>query len=428
MLSNQERELISKWHSERKLSIRCIARRLDVSRNTVRRWLHGVEKKNNPRSDCGQFLKRQSGEIEKLYAECEFRCPPLRRRIKEQYGEEIPLRMLQRFCTALRKEAKRKVWLEDTVMRFETLPGQHLQVDFGEKVVLVNGQPTRLKFFVCKMGYSRRLFAKAYLGESQDAWLDGMESAFKYFGGVPYCIVCDNASSLVRDHFAKDDSLKFTERFYHFLTYWGIKGIATAVRHPQSKGKVESGVKYIKVNSLVGIDKPDLAAWNLWLETWCRTESDERHLNTVFGGPYTPKERWKLEAMKLRPLNKARIANVFFETRKVGKDGLIRIDNLFYRVDNSLIGQELEIQHDETSITVLKGSKIVAILDKAKDVFNPTEQGASTQEPKEVAFEKQIKTLEKNVLWKKMQESANELNRSGFEYDQAINWHREARA
>ena len=84
MLSNQERELISKWHSERKLSIRCIARRLDVSRNTVRRWLHGVEKKNNPRSDCGQFLKRQSGEIEKLYAECEFRCPPLRRRIKEQ--------------------------------------------------------------------------------------------------------------------------------------------------------------------------------------------------------------------------------------------------------------------------------------------------------------------------------------------------------
>ena len=42
------------------------------------------------------------------------------------------------------------------------------------------------------------------------------------------------------------------------------------------------------------------------------------------------------------------------------KDGLIRIDNLFYRVDNSLIGQEVEIQHDETSITVLKGNKTVA--------------------------------------------------------------------
>ena len=55
-----------------------------------------------------------------------------------------------------------------------------------------------------------------------------MESAFRYFGGIPYCIVCDNASSLVRDHYANDDALKFTERFYHFLQYWGIKGIATA--------------------------------------------------------------------------------------------------------------------------------------------------------------------------------------------------------
>ena len=83
MLSNQERELISKWHSERKLSIWCIERRLDVSRNTVRRWLHGVQKKNNPRNVCGLFLKRQSGEIEKLYAEREFRCPPLRQRINQ---------------------------------------------------------------------------------------------------------------------------------------------------------------------------------------------------------------------------------------------------------------------------------------------------------------------------------------------------------
>lgn len=55
----------------------------------------------------------------------------------------------------------------------------------------------------------------------------------------------------------------------------------------------------------------------------------------------------------------------------------------------TLSGQEVEIQHDEASITVWKGKKTVAILDKAKDVFNPTVQGASTQEPKKGAFEKQ---------------------------------------
>lgn len=133
-----------------------------------------------------------------------------------------------------------------------------MQVDFGEKDVLVNGAWLHLHFFVCKLGYSRRVFAKAYYAETQDAWLDGMESAFRYFGGIPYCIVCDNASSLVRDHYANDDALKFTERFYHFLQYWGIKGIATDVRHPRSKGKVEAGVKYLKGNAVVGIDKRDL--------------------------------------------------------------------------------------------------------------------------------------------------------------------------
>lgn len=94
----------------------------------------------------------------------------------------------------------------------------------------------------------------------------------------------------------------------------------------------------------------------------------------------------------------------------------------------TLSGQEVEIQHDETSITVWKGKKTVAILDKAKDVFNPTAQGASTQEPKKGAFEKQIKTPANNVLWKKTEESYDELNRQGSEYDKVINWEPEARA
>ena len=75
-----------------------------------------------------------------------------------------------------------------------------------------------------------------------------------------------------------------------------------------------------------------------------------------------------------------------------------------------------------------RAKKTVAILDKAKDVFNPTVQGASTQEPKKGAFEKQIKTPANNVLWKKTEESSDELNRQGSEYDKVINWEPEARA
>lgn len=423
MLSKQEHAVINHWHEEKKLSIRSIAQRMGVSRNTVRRSLRNQkETDTTPRSQLGKFLQEHKAEIREQYVNCELHCPPLRRVIKERYQVDIPLRMLQRYCEPIRKELKRQSYLEDTLLRFETAPGQHLQIDFGEKDVLVNGRPEHLHFFVCKLGYSRRIFVKAYQRETQEAWLDGMESAFRYFGGLPYCIVCDNAASLVRKHNAENDALRFTERFYHFLTYYNVKGIATAVRHPQSKGKVESGVKYVKNNALIGVDKSDLASWNIWLESWCRMESDQRKLNTVFDGADIPQERWLLEKQALRINNKPSIAGVFFESRKVGRDGLIRVDNSYYRLDDALIGLEVQIQYDEKSISVSRAGKQVANLDKTKDVFNPLPKNTSSEESWQIENKKQLEQLSNDPYWISLQESSSELARSGTAYDDAINW------
>lgn len=406
----------------KKRSIRCIAEWYGVSRNTVRRCLREEERKPHPLSESGAFLKEHEKEIGELYAKCEMRCPPLRRLIKKTYDREISLRMLERFCRPMLEEARRQRYLEEPVDRYETAPGMHLQIDFGEKDVLINGEMVHLHFFVCKLGYSRRVFTKAYYQETQDAWLDGLESAFSYFGGIPSFIVCDNASSLVRKHDESDASRRFTERFYHFLVYWKIIGIPTAVCHPQSKGKVESGVKYIKANAVVGLDFPDLEAWNHWLETWCRDESDGRHLNTLYEGPFTPRARWIIEQKALRPFDKPRIANMFFANRKVSKEGLIRVDNKYFRVNNELIGLKVQIQHDESKVIVFRGSKKIIELDKAKDGFNPAPQTESTQDAQESAVEKQLDRLKNDPRWNELQSCQGELNRDGKAYDASINW------
>ncbi len=422
MVTKVDKELITHWHIEDRLSIRCISRQLGVSRNTVRRALRDEYTTRAKRSAAGAFLRNHDQEVRDLYISCECRCPPLRRSLQDQFDIDVPLRMLQRHCRGMRKEYKRKVLLEDVVARFETSPGQHLQIDFGEKDVLVDGKKVRLHFFTCKMGYSRRIYAKAYYQETQAAWLDGLESAFVYFGGLPRCIVCDNASSLVRDHYAPSDELRFTERFFSFLVYYGIKGIATAVRHPRSKGKVESGVKYLKGNPLVNVDKPSLEAWNHWLETWCRTESDGRKLNTLFEGPFTPAERWKIEARAMRACCKPRIANVFNESRKVTRDSLIRVENRYYQVDRQYIGREVLIQHDQRTITVIYGAAKIATFDKAADAFNPGCQLASTLSAQEQAEQKQLIEIGQDPLWGAMQASDNKLIRPGEAYNEAINW------
>ena len=76
------------------------------------------------------------------------------------------MRQLQRFCRGLRKEL-------NTVQphsRYETQPGVQMQIDFAEKDAIVNGETLRVHFFIAVLGYSRRIFAKAYSAENQAAW------------------------------------------------------------------------------------------------------------------------------------------------------------------------------------------------------------------------------------------------------------------
>lgn len=169
MITKLEAATVREEYFTKKRSIRCIARWHGLSRNTVRRYLREEDRKPYPLSEAGAFLKEHKQEIGELYAKCELRCPPLQRLIRNQYDQEISLRMLERFCQPMLEEARRQVYLEEPVGRFETGPGQHLQIDFGEKDVLVNGEKVHLHFFVCKLGYSRRIFAKAYYLETQEA-------------------------------------------------------------------------------------------------------------------------------------------------------------------------------------------------------------------------------------------------------------------
>jgi transposase len=64
-------------------------------------------------------------------------------------------------------------------VRFETRPGEQLQIDFGERRVEIGGVTTKVFFFVATLGYSRRLYVCAFGREKQESWFTGMESAFR---------------------------------------------------------------------------------------------------------------------------------------------------------------------------------------------------------------------------------------------------------
>ena len=82
-------------------------------------------------------------------------------------------------------------------IRFETPPGRQLQIDFGERRVAIGDETVKVYLFVATLGYSRRLYVRAFRNERQESWFAGVEGAFRHFGGITEEVLLDNDRGLV---------------------------------------------------------------------------------------------------------------------------------------------------------------------------------------------------------------------------------------
>jgi transposase len=170
------------WGSKR------IAAELGCARNTVRRWLNEGDwhtcasasrsKKLDGLSDwVAERFRRHAGNANVVRQA----CAQVTRKASEK-RLVVSLRTVERATAPLRREL---VAAARATVRFETHPGEQLQIDFGERRVEIGGVAVKVFFFVATLGYSRRLHVRAYGHERQDSWFEGLESAFRTFGGVP---------------------------------------------------------------------------------------------------------------------------------------------------------------------------------------------------------------------------------------------------
>ena len=112
----------------------------------------------------------------------------VRQDLAREHGIVVSLRTVERAVTPLRQAFRAEA---QATVRFETPPGKQLQIDFGETRVMIDGVGVRVYFFVATLGHSRRCFVRAFRHERQSAWFDGMEAAFRHFGGVPQEVLSD---------------------------------------------------------------------------------------------------------------------------------------------------------------------------------------------------------------------------------------------
>ena len=233
-----------------KLSKSAIAARLRVHRNTVRRALASTQ---GPPPDARKLaLACTDGKVDaydgylrqRLREYPELSGAKLLKEIRRM-GYDGGYSILKEHLRTLRPE-KPKAFL-----RIETQPGEFAQVDWANIGTIAIGNASRkLSCFVMVLSHSRMMYAELTLSQCLEDFMAAHVNAFRFFGGVTKKINYDNLKTVVLSRLGRE--IHFQTKFMDFAGSYLFDPIPCTVRAAWEKGKVESGIKYVRSSFLAG--------------------------------------------------------------------------------------------------------------------------------------------------------------------------------
>ena len=353
MVGEDRWQEIRRLHQDEHVPIAEISRQLDLDRKTVRRCLKQAAWQPYERSartdtllvEHAEFLRERAPQVS-------YSAQVLWQELRAR-GFPGSYQTVKRFVRPLRTA---ETLAERASVRFETPPGQQSQVDWGAARVHFRHQPVLLHFFVLTLGYSRRHYMEPALNERVPQFLDAHERAFDHFGGHTREHLYDRPRTIC----SPDGSggVVWNATFQSFARYWGFEPRLCRPYRARTKGKVESGVKYLKRNFLAGRSFIDLQDTSEQWAQWNATVADVRVHGTTHQPPI---ERFADEATHLMP----RAARPGFKlearfVRIVAEDFLVSLDTNRYSVPFSLIGHTVEVERRDGQVRIHHRGKLVA--------------------------------------------------------------------
>ncbi|PAV12819.1 integrase, partial [Methanosarcina spelaei] len=226
------------------------------------------------------------------------------------------------------------------ILRYETKPGVQAQVDWGELgTVEVDGKVKKLFCFNMILGYSRMRYVEFTLNIDTPTLIQCHLNAFEYFGGFTQEILYDNMKQVVIKRALKSSDSEWNSQFEDFFKCFGFIPRLCRPYRPQTKGKIENTVGYVKRDFFLGRQFTSLEDLNAQVNRWL-----ERVNSTVHGTTYQiPLERFKEE--NLSPWDQVPPYKVVHkETRKVSRDCYISFLGNKYSVPYRFAGRTAELQ------------------------------------------------------------------------------------
>lgn len=235
------------------------------------------------------------------------------------------------------------------VRRIETPAGDEAQVDFGSAAPVqdTEGKRRRPWIFRVVLSFSRKGYSEVVWRQSSDAFIACLENSFHHFGGVPKRLVIDNLKAAVAQADWYDPEIH--PKLQSFAAHYGTAFMPTKPYTPRHKGKIESGVKYVKGNALKARMFDSVAAQNQFLSDWESRVADTRIHGTT---KRQVAELFRAERPALLPLPADRFACFQESHRAVHRDGYVEVDKAFYSVPPEYVGRRLWVRWDSRLVRV----------------------------------------------------------------------------
>jgi len=310
-----------------------IGKELGISKNTAKKYMnqpkkeHGLKGRKKPSK-----LDPYKPEIDAMMERGIFNCVVILERL-QAYGYTGGITIIKDYVKPHRPPRSAPAG-----QRYETEPGKQAQMDWGiSHYIDEKGNVHKTPTFVMLLGNSRRKYVEFTKRCDRYTLLRCMVNAFEYFGGVPDTVLTDRMKTVL-DGIEAGKPI-WNKMFEDFAAEMGFVPKVCRVRRPQTKGKVERLIEYVKNNFLPGRQFKDLNDLNSQVLEWCKKVDSKVHGTTG---------EIPLEVSSKEPLNplpeKAVRDKYRWETRKVTRDGFVSYDGAKYGVPWQYSGKEVRVR------------------------------------------------------------------------------------
>jgi transposase len=295
-----------------------------------------------------QAVTASSCEVHRVFIEAQLR---LRRNAMAIYQDLVDSHGFTGAYNSVKRFVGRLRYREpEQFDRLEFLPGEEMQVDYGE------GAPTRVpgtdryrkpRLFVATLRYSRRSFRRVVWKSSQEVWAQLHEQAWAHFGGSCRYVVLDNLKEGVLKPDLYEPQLNAV--YAAMLTHYGVVADPARVRDPNRKGSVEHAIGHTQATALKGRRFESIEEQNTFLEHWEMTWAASRIHGTA---------RRQVQAMfeeerpHLHPLPLLGMQYFTQSQRTVCDDSCVRVDHSSYAARPAPIGSLVLVRVFERRIEI----------------------------------------------------------------------------